>query len=100
MAHCPPEQLDDLDDVLAELRTLPNIVERTQGVFYLRREPFLHFHLLAGGRRRADVKGLADWVQLDMPRPASAAARRALLRELRRQHAARTATTRHRRAAR
>jgi hypothetical protein len=100
MAHCPPELLDDLDDVLAELRTLPHVVEKTRGVFYLRREPFLHFHLLAGERRRADVKGLADWVQLDMPRPATATARRALLRELRRQHAARTVPTQRRRAAR
>ena len=28
-----------------------------------------------GGRRRADVKGRAGWVQLDLPRPASAARR-------------------------
>jgi hypothetical protein len=91
MAHCPPEQLDDLDDVLAELRALPHVVERSPGVFYLRREPFLHFHLLAGGGRRADVKSLADWVPIEVPRPASASVRRALLREIRRQHVARTA---------
>lgn len=91
MAHCPPEQLDDLDDVFAELRTWPHVVEKSQGVFYVRREPFLHFHLLAGGRRRADVKGRADWVQLDLPHPVSAAARRRLLQELRRQHADKTA---------
>lgn len=93
MAHCPPELLDDLDDVLVELRTWPHVVERSPGVFYVRREPFLHFHLLAGERRRADVKGPHDWVQLDLPRPIGAGERRALLRELRRQHAAKTATT-------
>lgn len=93
MAHCPQEQLDDLDDVLAELRTWPHVVEKSPGVFYVRREPFLHFHLLAGERRRADVKGPRDWVQFELPRPLGAGARRALLRELRRQHAVKTAAT-------
>jgi len=83
MAHCPPEQLDDLADLFAELRAWAGIIEKTPGVFYARREPFLHFHLVQGGRRRADVKGRAGWVQLDLPRPASATRRRALLRELR-----------------
>jgi len=81
--HCPPEQLDDLADVLAEVRAWPGIVEKKAGIFYARRQPFLHFHLVDGERRRADVKGQAGWVQLDLPRPASATRRRAFLRELR-----------------
>src|SRR5436309_2862394 len=48
--------------------------------------PFLHFHLLEGGRRRADVKGRTGWAQFDLPRPVSATRRRALLRELRARH--------------
>ena len=87
MAHCPPELLDDLSDLLADLRRWPDVVERSPGVFYVRRRPFLHFHLLAGGRRRADVKGRSDWVQLELPRPLPAATRRALLRTLRLRHA-------------
>ena len=83
MAHCPPELLDDLTDVLAELRTWAGIIEKKPGVFYARREPFLHFHLVEGGRRRADIKGRTTWVQLDLPRPVSATKRRAFLRELR-----------------
>ena len=83
MPHCPPDQLDDLADVLAEVRAWPGIVEKTHGIFYLRRQPFLHFHLVEGRRRRADVKGRAGWVQLDLPRPVSATGRRAFLRELR-----------------
>lgn len=82
MPYCPPEQLDDLADVLAEVRSWPGITEKKAGIFYVRRQPFLHFHLVEGGRRRADVKGRAGWVQLDLPRPASATRRRALLREL------------------
>ena len=83
MAYCPPELLDDLSDVLAEVRTWAGVIEKRPNVFYVRREPFLHFHLVEGGRRRADVKGRTNWVQLDLPRPVSATRRRALLSELR-----------------
>jgi hypothetical protein len=86
MAHCPPELLDDLADLLAEVRTWAGVVEKSPGVFYVRRQPFLHFHLVQGGRRRADVKGSSGWVQIDLPRPATAARRRALLRQLRARH--------------
>ncbi len=83
MAYCPPEMLDDLAHVLADVRTWIGVIEKKPGVFYLRRQPFLHFHLVAGGRRRADIKGRAKWAQLDLPRPVSATRRRAFLRELR-----------------
>jgi len=83
VAHCPPELLDDIADLLAEVRTWAGVVERKPGVFYVRRQPFLHFHLVDGGRRRADVKGRTTWVQVDLPRPVSAARRRAFLRKLR-----------------
>jgi len=86
MAHCPPELLDDLADVLADVRTWPGVVEAKPNVFYVRREPFLHFHLLAGDRRRADIKGQREWSELDLPRPLSPTRRRTLLRELRRRH--------------
>jgi hypothetical protein len=75
VAHCPPELLDDI--------AWAGVVERKPGVFYVRRQPFLHFHLVDGGHRRADVKGRTTWVQIDLPRPVSAARRRAFLRELR-----------------
>ena len=83
MAYCPPEQLDDLATVLADVCTWVGVVEKKPGVFYVRNQPFLHFHLLAGGRRRADVKGHTNWVQLDLPRPVTATGRRALSRALR-----------------
>jgi len=92
VAHCPPTLLDDITDVLAELRHWPGVVEKSPGVFYARRNPFLHFHLIKDGlikggpvdgeRRRADVKGRAGWTSLDLPRPISAAKRRAFLRLL------------------
>ena len=82
MAHCPPTLLDDIADVLADVRSWPGIVEKSPGVFYARRNPFLHFHLVKGERRRADVKGRAGWTSLDLPRPISAAKRRAFLKLL------------------
>ena len=96
MAYCPPEMLDDLADLLAAVRTWTGVVEKKPGVFYVGRQPFLHFHLLAGGRRRADIKGAAAWVQLDLPRPISPAGRRALVRELRRRYAEKAAPRRGR----
>ena len=82
MAHCPPELLDDLADVFANVRTWPGVIEKRPGVFYAHKRPFLHFHLLSGRRRRGDVKGHTNWVQLDLPRPVSATRQRALLRGL------------------
>jgi len=81
--YCPPALLDDVADVLAEVRTWAGVVEKKPGIFYVRRQPFLHFHLVEGGRRRADVKGRTGWAQLDLPRPVSTARRRVFLRELR-----------------
>jgi len=85
--RCPPEALADLADVFAELRTWDGVVEKKPGIFYAHRQPFLHFHLGEGGRRRGDVKGRTGWVQVDLPGQLSAAWRRAFLRELRRRHA-------------
>jgi hypothetical protein len=83
MAHCPVELLDDLGDLLAEVRRWAGVKEHSPGVFYMRREPFLHFHLLKGGRRRGDIKGSRGWVSLDLPRPISATRRQMLRRALR-----------------
>jgi hypothetical protein len=57
VAHWPSELLDDLTDLLDEIRSWTGVIEKKPGVFYVRREPFLHFHLVEGGRRRADVQG-------------------------------------------
>jgi len=64
-----PRLLDDLGDLFAEVRTWAGVIEKSPGVFYVRRQPFLHFHLVEGGR------------QLDLPRPVSAARRQAFLRQ-------------------
>ena len=100
MAHCPTELLDDVADVVAAVRTWTGVVERKPGVLYVRRQPFLHFHLLEGERRRADVRGRAGWVQIDLPQPLSATRRRGFLRELRRRYDEKCADARRTRAMR
>jgi hypothetical protein len=89
MAHCPPELLTDLGALLAQVRTWPGVSETRPGIFYLRRAPFLHFHLFPGPRRRADVKGPAGWVQVELPAKMTERRRRALSRTLRRCYAER-----------
>ena len=83
MSHCPPDRLTDVADVVAEVRGWAGVVERKPAVFYVRRQPFLHFHLLAGERRCADIKGNTGWRRVDLPQPVPATLRRRLLRELR-----------------
>jgi len=42
--HARPQDLDRLEDLLVRLRTLPGMVEKKRGVFYVRSKSFLHFH--------------------------------------------------------
>ena len=89
MARCPLELLDDLADILQRMRGWEGVVEKSPGVFYAQRQPFLRFHLVEGGRRRADIKSRTGWVSFDLPRPVPAAPRRRFLRALAQQHAER-----------
>ena len=83
MAHCPPAGLADLADLLAEVRRWAGVVEKSPAVFYVRRQPFLHFHLAKDGRRRGDIKGSDGWLSFDLTRPVSARKRTAFARALR-----------------
>jgi hypothetical protein len=42
--HARDQDLDRLEDLLAQLRTLPGLVEKKRGVFYRKSRSFLHFH--------------------------------------------------------
>lgn len=44
MKHATAAALDQLDLLLAELRRLPSLTERSRGVFYRKGRAFLHFH--------------------------------------------------------
>jgi hypothetical protein len=86
MARCPLHRLEDVADVMAEVRRWDGVVEKSPAVFYLRRAPFLHFHLIDGVRRRADIRTPTGWVQVELPQPLSASRRRAFVAELRRRY--------------
>jgi len=44
MKHAGAAALDQLELLLARLRQIAGLKERTRGVFYLRSKAFLHFH--------------------------------------------------------
>ena len=44
MRHAGAAALDQLEPLLARLRQIASLKERTRGVFYLRSKAFLHFH--------------------------------------------------------
>ena len=44
MKHAGPQTLRTLAPLLARLRALPGLVERTPGCFYRGSKAFLHFH--------------------------------------------------------
>jgi hypothetical protein len=44
MRHATPDDLEQLGDLLEDLRALPAVVERRPGTFYLRSRALFHFH--------------------------------------------------------
>jgi hypothetical protein len=44
MRHITPGRLTEIDGLLAELRRVDGLQERSAGVFYVRSRAFLHFH--------------------------------------------------------
>jgi hypothetical protein len=53
--HARAEALDGLEPFLERLRTVPGLVEKKRGVFYVRSRAFLHFHEDPSGLH-ADVR--------------------------------------------
>jgi hypothetical protein len=83
MAHCPYEKLSDLKGPLAEIGTWPDVREKRPGVFYIKSNAFLHFHL-KDERRWADVRSGATWgPEIDIPLNAGASARARFVRDVR-----------------
>ncbi len=44
MRHARDQDLDRIDGLLEQVRTLPGLKEKKRGVFYLKAKGFLHFH--------------------------------------------------------
>jgi hypothetical protein len=72
--HARPEDLDGLEPLLAKLRHVAGLKEKSRGVFYRGSRAFLHFHA-DGDRLYADVRFGDDFERL----PATTAAERKTL---------------------
>ena len=59
MKHAGPAALDALEALLARVRALPGLKEKSRGTFYLKSRAFLHFHEDPGGLF-ADVRLAGD----------------------------------------
>lgn len=63
MRHATAAGLDELDDVLSELRGVDGLKEKARGVFYRGPRAFLHFHEDPSGLY-ADVRLDADFERM------------------------------------
>ena len=78
MAHASSENLRGIADVLATIRGFAGVQETRPGIFYIRRRPFLHFHV-RGDARWADAKIGTKW-GLEIPLPFDAGAKMSSMR--------------------
>ena len=81
MRHARADDLDRIEPLLAQLRALDGLTEKSRGVFYRRSRAFLHFHA-DGDDTYADVRFAGD--EFERVRVATAAERRALVASVRR----------------
>ena len=81
MRHARPDDLDRLDGMLAQLRTINALKERTPGSFYKGGKGFLHFHI-DGDDVYADVK--LDGREFERTRVTTKTEQTKLVRDVRR----------------
>ena len=65
MKHAGEAALDQLEDLLLELRRIPGLREKKRGIFYRGARAFLHFHEDPAGLF-ADVRLGSDWMRLSV----------------------------------
>lgn len=80
MKHAGDAALDELEDLLSDLRRVEALTEKKRGVFYRGSRAFLHFHEDPGGLF-VDVRLAGDWGRF---RVTTKAERRALAARIRR----------------
>jgi hypothetical protein len=79
MKHATAAALDQLTGLLADVRQLEDVKEKSRGVFYCRSKAFLHFHEDPAGLF-ADLRIGADWERMPVNRKSEQAR---LLRRIR-----------------
>lgn len=60
-----PAALDALEPLLARLRTLPGLKEKSRGIFYLKSKAFLHYHEDPAGLF-ADLREDSDFTRYEV----------------------------------
>ena len=63
MKHATAAALDRLAALLADVRQLEHVKEKSRGVFYCRSKAFMHFHEDPAGLF-ADLRTGADWERM------------------------------------
>ena len=63
MKHAGGEALAKMESLLSAIREIPDLTERSPGVFYRRSSAFLHFHEDPAGMF-ADIKIGKEWQRL------------------------------------
>ncbi|MGQ0434138.1 MAG: hypothetical protein ACT452_17255 [Microthrixaceae bacterium] len=81
MRHARSDALDQLEPLLADLRKMPELTERSRGVFYRRSKAFLHFHEDPTGHH-ADVRLTDDFERFRVQTRAEQRALLALVRQV------------------
>ena len=81
MRHARADDLDRVDGLLTQLRTIDGLKEKARGVFYVRSKAFLHFHEHEGDIV-CDVR--LDGTDFDRRIVTTAAAQKALVKDIRR----------------
>ena len=80
MRHATEQDLDGIEALLHELRSVDGLIERKRGIFYWKARAFLHFHQHLG-TLFADVRlGPGDFDRIEL---SGAPARRKLLEAIR-----------------
>jgi hypothetical protein len=74
MKHAGPDALDGIEPLLAQLRAIPGLKEKSRGCFYLGGKGYLHFHEHGLDELHADI-GVGAFERL----PAMTAAQRKLI---------------------
>jgi hypothetical protein len=81
MRHARSDDLDRIEPLLAELRAVSGLTEKSRGVFYFRSRACLHFHA-DGDETYADVRLAGD--EFERTRATTRAEQRALVTAVRR----------------
>lgn len=81
MAHAKQEHLEGFDFLLAEIRGIPDLKEKSFGCFYRKSKGVLHFHI-KGDRLYAHVYDGKEWREVDLKTEPSLSAQKKVFKTI------------------